>query len=71
VIVFDVAVFPTKSVRITYTESEPEELNEVVYVDDVAPETAFPFRYHWYEYDGVPAVPLAVKVIEFPTSVGF
>jgi hypothetical protein len=47
--VLDVAEFPTLSVITTYIESEPEELNEVTYVELVAPETAFPLRYHWYE----------------------
>ena len=43
----DVAVFPMPSVRITYTESDPDEPKEVVYVEEVAPDTAFEFRYHW------------------------
>ena len=50
---------------------DPEYENAVVNVELVAPDTAVPFRYHWYAYDPVPAEPVAVKVMEFPMSVGF
>ena len=52
-------------------ESDPEELKDVVYVDEVAPDTAALFKYHWYVYDPEPPDGDAVKVTELPTSVGF
>ena len=52
-------------------ESVPEELKDVVYVDEVAPDTAALFKYHWYVYDPEPPVGDAVKATLFPTSVGF
>ena len=50
----------------------PEELYVPgEYVDAVAPETAFPPAYHWYEYDPEPPDADAVRVMDLPTSVGF
>ena len=50
----------------------PEELYVPgEYVEDVAPETAFPPAYHWYEYDPEPPDADAVRVMDLPTSVGF
>ncbi len=71
VIVFDWAELPRLSFITTYIESDPADENEVVYVDDVAPDMAFPFRYHWYEYEPVPPEAEAVSVMLLPTSVGF
>ena len=57
-----------ESVKTTYTELEPEDENEVLYVDEVAPETAAPLRYHWYVYDPEPPLPDAENIILLPTS---
>ena len=67
----EVAELPTPSLIMTYMELVPDELKEVVYVDDVAPETALSLRYHWYVYDPEPPDGDAVKVTELPASVGF
>ena len=55
----------------TYMASVPDELKEVVYVEEVAPLIALLLAYHWYVYDPEPPDGDAVKVTELPASVGF
>ena len=40
-------------------------------MDEVAPLIALLLAYHWYEYDPDPPDADAVRVMLFPTSVGF
>ena len=38
---------PRESVTITYIDSVPVEVKDVVYVPEVAPDTETPLTYHW------------------------
>jgi hypothetical protein len=51
---FDFTIYPAESVTLTLIVGDPVGSVVVVHVDDVAPLTAVPFRYHWYVNGLVP-----------------